>query len=179
MAHSLAVGFQMMLAAGPGFLRCALNDVSRPRSTPPSSPSFLLARRRSLYIFPLVSRSPRWSSQTILPRSLVSRPKRSFGVRRDCSGLSPELEDPEYSRADLSIGTTATGINFVLYTASLVLLLRRARSCGLNVPILLLGCALFASCTAHFALEFSHFFVTLVRIPHAARGNVRPSVLQS
>ncbi|KAH9899220.1 hypothetical protein C8Q73DRAFT_637871 [Cubamyces lactineus] len=53
------------------------------------------------------------------------------------------------------------GINFVLYTASLVLLLRRARSCGLNVPILVLGCALFASCTAHFALEFSHFFVTL------------------
>ncbi|KAI0654421.1 hypothetical protein C8Q70DRAFT_1087524 [Cubamyces menziesii] len=53
------------------------------------------------------------------------------------------------------------GINFVLYTASLVLLLRRARSCGLNIPILVLGCALFASCTAHFALEFSHFVVTL------------------
>ncbi|KAJ8453799.1 hypothetical protein ONZ51_g13395 [Trametes cubensis] len=53
------------------------------------------------------------------------------------------------------------GINFVLYTASLVLLLRRARSCGLNVPILVLGCALFVSCTAHFALEFSHFVVTL------------------
>ncbi|KAI0325174.1 hypothetical protein GY45DRAFT_1330645 [Cubamyces sp. BRFM 1775] len=53
------------------------------------------------------------------------------------------------------------GINFVLYTASLVLLLRRARSCGLNIPIVVLGAALFASCTAHFALEFSHFFVTL------------------
>ncbi|KAI9065285.1 hypothetical protein FKP32DRAFT_1624468, partial [Trametes sanguinea] len=52
-------------------------------------------------------------------------------------------------------------INSVLFIASLVLLLRRAPTRGLNVPILVLGCALFASCTAHFALEFSHYVTTL------------------
>ncbi|KAI0631222.1 hypothetical protein C8Q77DRAFT_194534 [Trametes polyzona] len=53
------------------------------------------------------------------------------------------------------------GIYSVLFTASLVLLIRRAPTRGLNTPILVLGCALFASCTSHFALEFYHFFTSL------------------
>ncbi|KAH9852244.1 hypothetical protein C2E23DRAFT_921780 [Lenzites betulinus] len=53
------------------------------------------------------------------------------------------------------------GINFVLFTTSLILLVRRAPTRGLNTPILILGCVLFASCSAHFALEFLHFFTTL------------------
>ncbi|KAL7277248.1 hypothetical protein ACG7TL_009101 [Trametes sanguinea] len=63
------------------------------------------------------------------------------------------------------------GINSVLFIASLVLLLRRAPSRGLNVPILVLGCALFASCTAHFALEFSHYVTTLRDIGVAGFAN--------
>ncbi|CDO70561.1 hypothetical protein BN946_scf184579.g17 [Trametes cinnabarina] len=52
------------------------------------------------------------------------------------------------------------GINSVLSSRlSFVIAPRPSR--GLNVPILVLGCALFASCTAHFALEFSHYVTTL------------------
>ncbi|KAL1949043.1 hypothetical protein VTO73DRAFT_10849 [Trametes versicolor] len=53
------------------------------------------------------------------------------------------------------------GIYSVLFTASLVLLIRRVPTRGLNTPILVLGCVLFASCTSHFALEFYHFVTTL------------------
>ncbi|KAI0355982.1 hypothetical protein OH77DRAFT_1495782 [Trametes cingulata] len=53
------------------------------------------------------------------------------------------------------------GVYAVIFTTSLILLLRRAPTRGLNVPILALGCVLFASCTAHFALEFQHFVTTL------------------
>ncbi|KAI0763428.1 hypothetical protein BD413DRAFT_606621 [Trametes elegans] len=53
------------------------------------------------------------------------------------------------------------GAYAVLFLTSVILLLRRVTTRGLNTPILILGCVLFASCTAHFALEFSHFFTTL------------------
>ena len=54
------------------------------------------------------------------------------------------------------------GTYVVLFTASVVLLLRRARTQSLNVPIFIANLLLFASCTAHFALEFDHFYTTLV-----------------
>ncbi|KAI0676374.1 hypothetical protein C8Q78DRAFT_987045 [Trametes maxima] len=53
------------------------------------------------------------------------------------------------------------GAYAIIFTTSLILLLRRAPTRGLNAPILTLGCALFVSCTAHFGLEFYHFVTTL------------------
>ncbi|KAI1794458.1 hypothetical protein LXA43DRAFT_883760 [Ganoderma leucocontextum] len=51
----------------------------------------------------------------------------------------------------------------VLFIASVVVLLRRFKAPRrkLNVPIFFANCLLFASCTAHFALEFNHFYTTL------------------
>ena len=35
-----------------------------------------------------------------------------------------------------------------------------------NIPIAIASCVLFASCTTHFVLEFVHFYVAMVRVPH-------------
>ncbi|RPD75657.1 hypothetical protein L226DRAFT_428175, partial [Lentinus tigrinus ALCF2SS1-7] len=53
------------------------------------------------------------------------------------------------------------GIYVVLFLATFVLVLRRIRSHGINVPILVSMCALFALCTTHFAIEFNHFYTVL------------------
>ena len=53
----------------------------------------------------------------------------------------------------------------VLFVTSLVLLYRRKRVRKQNTahgPILYLMIALFACCTTHFAIEFNHFYRTLV-----------------
>ncbi|KAI0754396.1 hypothetical protein C8Q80DRAFT_1226442 [Daedaleopsis nitida] len=46
----------------------------------------------------------------------------------------------------------------VLFLASVILLLRRART---NIPVFIANFVLFVSCTAHFAIEFNHFYTTL------------------
>ncbi|EIW55023.1 uncharacterized protein TRAVEDRAFT_131098 [Trametes versicolor FP-101664 SS1] len=53
------------------------------------------------------------------------------------------------------------GFYLALFSVSVILLVRRAPTRGLNAPILALSCALFASCTSHFVLEFYHFVTTL------------------
>ncbi|TFK92332.1 hypothetical protein K466DRAFT_236142 [Polyporus arcularius HHB13444] len=53
------------------------------------------------------------------------------------------------------------GIYAVLFIASVVLLLRRVRTRSMNVPIFIANFLLFASCTAHFALELKHFYAAL------------------
>ena len=56
------------------------------------------------------------------------------------------------------------GTYAVLFIASVVLLLRRARTRSMNVPIFIANFLLFASCTAHFALEFNHFYTAMVSL---------------
>ncbi|RPD75661.1 hypothetical protein L226DRAFT_545454 [Lentinus tigrinus ALCF2SS1-7] len=53
------------------------------------------------------------------------------------------------------------GTYAVLFVASVILLLRRVRTRSMNVPIFVANFLLFASCTAHFALEFNHFYTAL------------------
>ncbi|KAI0682077.1 hypothetical protein C8T65DRAFT_597625 [Cerioporus squamosus] len=54
------------------------------------------------------------------------------------------------------------GAYSVLFVASIALLLRRARAHrGTNVPIMIANFVLFATCTAHFALELNHFYMSL------------------
>ncbi|KAI0760375.1 hypothetical protein C8Q74DRAFT_1208445 [Fomes fomentarius] len=53
------------------------------------------------------------------------------------------------------------GVYVVLFLTSIVLLLRRASTRSVNLPIFIANVFLFGSCTAHFALEFDHFFRTL------------------
>ena len=59
------------------------------------------------------------------------------------------------------------GINSVLFLISVALTLYRLQqSHALRVPqlpMIGLTCALFLCCTAHFALEFNHFYIVLVR----------------
>ncbi len=62
-------------------------------------------------------------------------------------------------------GTSIAGIYTVLFIASVVLLLRRVRTRSMNVPIFIANFLLFASCTAHFALELKHFYAALVSPP--------------
>lgn len=58
-----------------------------------------------------------------------------------------------------------TGINAVLVVLALTILIPRYRQGGSNRVILVANCILFVSCTAHFALEFDHFYRVLVRFP--------------
>ncbi|KAI0716722.1 hypothetical protein C8Q76DRAFT_415707 [Earliella scabrosa] len=53
------------------------------------------------------------------------------------------------------------GIYLVLFLISVVLLVRRLRTHNTHVAILIAIVALFLCCTAHFALEFNHFYTTL------------------
>ena len=55
------------------------------------------------------------------------------------------------------------GINAVLVFLALTILIPRYRKGGSNRVILVANCILFVSCTAHFALEFDHFYRVLVR----------------
>lgn len=63
----------------------------------------------------------------------------------------------------------AIGGYVVLLLPTLVLLLGRLRTRKDNnahTTILIVLCLLFLCCTAHFALEFNHFYTTLVRVTH-------------
>ncbi|KAI0323817.1 hypothetical protein GY45DRAFT_1439450 [Cubamyces sp. BRFM 1775] len=63
----------------------------------------------------------------------------------------------------IGFGCEATlwGVNCVLFIISLGLLYRKGRRGNTNLTILAIHCLLFASCTAHFGLEFNHFYTTL------------------
>ena len=92
--------------------------------------------------------------------------------RPNCDPHRVFLRSDLLGYADLSSSTCASsllidhsvvGIYVVLFLASLVLMLRRMRSHGMNIPILASICALFVLCTTHFAIEFNHFYTVLVR----------------
>ena len=70
-----------------------------------------------------------------------------------------------FDRLRACVGTT--GSYTVLFIASSILLLRRFKAPRrrLSIPIFLSNCLLYGSCTAHFALEFNHFYLTLVSAP--------------
>ncbi|KAI0918347.1 hypothetical protein AcW1_009748 [Taiwanofungus camphoratus] len=53
------------------------------------------------------------------------------------------------------------GAYCILFLISLHVLIWRRRSRDLNTPLLFANCMLFFSCTAHFALEFNHYYTTL------------------
>ncbi|KAJ2989654.1 hypothetical protein NUW54_g8712 [Trametes sanguinea] len=53
------------------------------------------------------------------------------------------------------------GAYCILFLISLGLLYRRTQCGHLNATLLVMHCLLFTTCTAHFALEFNHFYTTL------------------
>ncbi|KAJ8496206.1 hypothetical protein ONZ51_g1251 [Trametes cubensis] len=63
----------------------------------------------------------------------------------------------------IGFGCEATlwGANCVLFIISLGLLYRKGRRGNTNLTILAIHCLLFTGCTAHFGLEFNHFYTTL------------------
>lgn len=57
------------------------------------------------------------------------------------------------------------GVYCVLFALSLGLLYRRNQKLGdMNSTILVIHCLLFGACTAHYALEFNHFYTVLVSL---------------
>ncbi|KAI0703695.1 hypothetical protein C8T65DRAFT_538477, partial [Cerioporus squamosus] len=54
------------------------------------------------------------------------------------------------------------GVYSVLFLAAVFLLIRRLPTNGVNVNILVAVCLLYACCTAHFILEFQHYYTALV-----------------
>ena len=77
---------------------------------------------------------------------------------------SIDAREQHYSHTISRAGWCIAGSYALLFITSVVLLLRRLRAPrrNLNVSIFIANCLLFASCTAHFALEFNHFYRTLV-----------------
>ncbi|KAH9899233.1 hypothetical protein C8Q73DRAFT_815593 [Cubamyces lactineus] len=57
--------------------------------------------------------------------------------------------------------TALWGMNCVLFFISLGLLYRKGRRGDLNLTIFIIHCLLFVTCTAHFGIEFNHFYTTL------------------
>ncbi|KAI0325185.1 hypothetical protein GY45DRAFT_1364669 [Cubamyces sp. BRFM 1775] len=57
--------------------------------------------------------------------------------------------------------TALWGANCVLFSISLGLLYRKGRRGDLNLTIFIIHCLLFTTCTAHFGIEFNHFYTTL------------------
>lgn len=50
-----------------------------------------------------------------------------------------------------------------MFSVSIVLLRRRSLKAELSTPVVSAHIALFVACTVHYALEFNHFYTTLVR----------------
>ena len=58
-----------------------------------------------------------------------------------------------------------TGFYCMLFLASTtVLLWWRRKHTNINVPMAVANFTLFLCCTTHFAIEFNHFYTTLVRL---------------
>lgn len=55
-----------------------------------------------------------------------------------------------------------TGAYCIIFLVSLLSLVSLRGTRDLNIPMLGANCFLFSLCTAHFALEFNHFYTTLV-----------------
>ena len=54
------------------------------------------------------------------------------------------------------------GIFVVLFLAATALLFPHIRTREANIPLLSAICLLFLLCTAHFTLEFNHYYIVLV-----------------
>jgi hypothetical protein len=86
-----------------------------------------------------------------------------------------------------SIAHSLLGCYTILFAMSIYLKLNCPhRRCGVNRPIFIISVLLYLSCSTHFALEFSHFYIVLVcatpyssyaipehpyRIPQASRNS--------
>jgi len=55
-----------------------------------------------------------------------------------------------------------------------MVLAQNRRSPNLSSPVVFANCLLFFCCTAHFALEFNHFYTTLVGFPIKSLENTYP-----
>ena len=61
------------------------------------------------------------------------------------------------------IAQFSLGCYTVLFAVSIYLIsIGPRRGSGVNMPILIISVLLYLSCSAHFALEFDHFYETLV-----------------
>lgn len=58
-----------------------------------------------------------------------------------------------------------TGSYCILFIVSWIVLSQKRPSPNLSSPVVFANCLLFFCCTAHFALEFNHFYTTLVGFP--------------
>lgn len=95
-----------------------------------------------------------WCCLAIWPVSSASSGKVYSGVRVERETLLVSLY-PHFVPA---------GVNTVLFVASMVILLFYRRTRGTNKIILSLSIFLFLVCTTHFAIEFNHFYITLVSL---------------
>ena len=65
----------------------------------------------------------------------------------------------------LPLLTSLTGFYCMLFLASTtVLLWWRRKHRSFNLPMVVANFALFLCCTTHYAIEFNHFYTTLVRL---------------
>ena len=64
------------------------------------------------------------------------------------------------------------GANAILFIVSVVLLRRRGKRSNLSLPVIAAYCALFIGDTVHFALEFNHFYTTLVSCTRIMRWTI-------
>ena len=55
-----------------------------------------------------------------------------------------------------------TGAYTILFISSVILLFKGRKSVHLPIPVVAAHVALFVTCTVHYAIEFNHFYTTLV-----------------